>query len=100
MVKLHLTDYNVSLYLSFFTEHDGEITPTCILAFITGATSIPPMGFDCDLTNRFISDKSKTLPVASTCLLVLWLPTALVDYELFKERMNFALLNTVAFGHV
>ena len=44
------------------------------------------VGFDSELT--FISEKSKTLPVASTCSLVLWLPTALVDYEIFKERGN------------
>ena len=74
--------------------------PSCILAFVTGATSIPPMGFDRDLTIRFISEKTRTLPIASTCSLVLWLPTALVDYDMFKERMNFALMNTIGFGHI
>ena len=83
-----------------FTECDGKVTPAFILAFITGTTTVPPMGFDHGITIRFTSDKSKTLPVASTCSLVLWFPTALVDYTMFKERMDFALLNTVGFGCV
>ena len=85
---------------TLFTGSHGDTTPASVLAFVTGATSIPPMGFDRTITIRFISDKSKTLPTASTCSLVLYLPLSLADYEQFKQMMDFAILNTIGFGQV
>ena len=75
--------------LAFLAQSEGDITPASVLAFVTGASSIPPLGFDHTTTICFISDKSKTLPLASICPLVLRLPLALIEYGHFKERMDF-----------
>ena len=73
---------------------------TDVLAFVTRATFIPPMGFPRQVSIMFIYDTSKKLPGASTCSLVLRLPVALRDAEEFKERMEFAIKNSVGFGMV
>lgn len=78
----------------------SKVTATQILAFGTGATKLPPMGFPIKPTITFIVDQSCTLPTTSTCSLTIRLPLALVDYEQFKERMTMAILNTVGFGQV
>ena len=75
-------------------------SPTQILAFVTGAFKIPPMGFPTRPTITFITDKSLFLPTASTCALSLKLPLSLVSYESFKENMTMAILNTIGFGQV
>ena len=78
----------------------SKVTAAHILAFATGATKPPPMGFPIRPTITFIADQSSTLPTASTCSLTLRLPLALNDYEQFKDRMSLAILNTVGFGQV
>ena len=87
-------------YLQDLEGDRSALTPSSVLAFVTGSPTIPPMGFDRPLTIHFINDKSKTLPTASTCSLVLRLPLALVEYEHFKEMIDFAMQNTVGFGQV
>ena len=84
----------------FVTGTNGDVTLASVLAFVTGAPSVPPMGFDRTITIQFIDDKTKTLPTASTCSLKLRLPLSLVEYEHFKQMMNFAIQNTVGFGQV
>lgn len=76
------------------------VTPSQILAFVTGAPKVPPMGFPIRPTITFISDESLLLPTASTCALTLRLPLALVNYEDFKNKLTMAILNTVGFGQV
>lgn len=61
---------------------------------------MPPMGFDREISIHFIDDKDKTLPTASTCSLVLRLPLSLTMYEEFKEKVDFAIMNTFGFGQV
>ena len=79
---------------------ESEISPSSVLSFVTGSPTIPPMGFDRTINIHFIDDKSKTLPTASTCSLVLRLPLALVEYQQFKQMMDFAIQNTIGFGQV
>ena len=73
---------------------ESEISPSSVLSFVTGSPTIPPMEFDRAINIHFIDDKSKTLPTASTCSLVLRLPLAL------KKMMDFAIQNTIGFGQV
>lgn len=40
-----------------------------ILAFVTGADCIPPLGFDINRAVLFSTDRSRLLPVAFTCAL-------------------------------
>jgi len=71
------------------------------LAFATGASKVPPMGFPVSPKITFISGEDpRELPTASTCSLTLRLPLALNEYENFKERMTLAILNTVGFGQI
>ena len=81
-------------------QSDGDATPAQILTFVTGAARIPPMGFSKPLTIIFSDDKNQLLPTASTCSLVLRLSLALQEYEQFKERVDYAVQNTVGFGQV
>ena len=78
-------------YLQDLEGDKSALTLSSVLAFVTGSPTIPPMRFDQPLTIHFINDKCKTLPTASTCSLVLRLPLALVEYEHFKEMMDFAI---------
>ena len=71
-----------------------------VLAFVTGADSIPPMGFPKDPVILFSKDKSRLLPVSSTCSLSLTLSTGLVEYSVFQKNMDMAVLNAYEFGQV
>lgn len=88
----------------FIAGEDTAVTPSKILAFVTGAEQPPPppMGFLGQPSIRFIEDRNQTLPTASTCALCLYLPLSLGDlnYPAFKERMDFAILSIIGFGQV
>ena len=73
-----------------------------ILAFVTGADCIPPLGFDINPTILFSSDRSRLLPVASTCALTLTLTLSvgLAEYDAFQKNMDMAVLNAYEFGQV
>ena len=71
-----------------------------ILAFVTGADCIPPLGFDINPTILFSSDRSRLLPVASTCALTLTLSVGLAEYDAFQKNMDMAVLNAYEFGQV
>ena len=58
------------------------------------------MGFAQQPTIRFIEDKTKILPTASTCALSLYLPLTLTEYQSFQHNMDMAILNTIGFGQI
>ena len=67
------------------------------LSFFTGAQRLPPTGFNKECTLNF-SDVN-VYPTASTCALILTLPTLYQDsYETFKGKMLFAFCNHGGFG--
>lgn len=67
------------------------------LAFFTGAGQIPAAGFDTTCT--FNVSPTNVYPTASTCALVLTLPTRYHDsYETFRKHMLFAFFNHGGFG--
>ncbi|KAJ8004357.1 hypothetical protein DPEC_G00158330 [Dallia pectoralis] len=74
-----------------------------ILAFATGATVIPPIGFDPTPSIGFLHENghqdtsASSLPIANTCINCLNLPLH-KSYIVFKEKMDFALGNTHGFG--
>ena len=77
------------------------VDPGKILAFATGASNVPPMGFPVSPNISFIGgDDPRQLPTASTCSLTLKLPLTLTEYDNFKEHMTMAVLNTVGFGQI
>ena len=84
-------------FIFMFTGGSLITTLNQFLNFFTGASEIPPTGFDTHFTLRF-SDEIE-FPTAVTCSLSLTLPTKYFnDHEVFKERFTFALLNHGGFG--
>ena len=81
------------------SREDIMLTSEDVLAFATGATSIPILGFEEQGAIKFLHEGGM-FPTASTCALVIQLPI-IEDYETFKERMTFGILNAhVFFGNV
>lgn len=67
------------------------------LAFFSGANSIPAAGFDDICTLNF--SPSNMYPTASTCALVLTLPTRHHgNYAMFREKMLYGFANHGGFG--
>ena len=68
------------------------------LAFVTGADCIPSLGFDINPAILFSTDRSRLLPVASTCYLTLTLSVGLVEYDAFQRNMDMGVLNMYEIG--
>lgn len=104
---MEYTKFSTLLYyiatLSFMSNVDGIETEGDMLylgnclSFFTGASQIPPTGFDIASTLNFNS--INIYPTASTCALTLTLPTKYhSSYLLFKEKVLFAFCNHGGFG--
>ena len=68
------------------------------MAFITGASAIPAIGFNAPPSIIFTDEKK--LPEVSTCALTLKLPRNIQNFEDFKETMKTSVLNCQGFGFV
>ncbi|CAM4609845.1 unnamed protein product [Leuciscus chuanchicus] len=73
-----------------------------ILAFATGASTVPPIGFSPQPSIEFLhlehdAEINSKLPIANTCINCLKLPLH-TTYRDFQENMDFALGNTHGFG--
>ena len=78
-----------------FPGGDAQASLTDVLAFVTGAERPPILGFDTIPTIVF---HQETFPTANTCAIILRLPTTHDEYEEFKSKMDFAILNSPCFG--
>ena len=68
-----------------------------VLQFFSGASAIPPMGFDIRPTITF--DDKCVFPTSSTCALQMTLPLQYyLSQELFEQKMVYAILNNGGFG--
>ena len=81
---------------SFFSDGDSKVNLNEVLVFSTGASVPPIMGFDNTPSLEFVEGQ---LPKANTCAPVLYLPLGNQEFEQFKERMDFAILNSPCFGY-
>ena len=93
------------MFASVGGREDDEGSPFTIdlgtvLTFVTGADHIPPLGFPSTPIIQFISEESRFLPTASTCIPSLFLPLQLTDYEDFKRNMDMAVICAHGFGSV
>jgi hypothetical protein len=87
----------ICLLHNLFLGGEADLTFQDVLAFFTGAERIPPLGFHNQPTLNF--NDNNPFPTASTCGIVLTLPTQYHDnYRLFKEKMVFALKYHGGFG--
>lgn len=68
-----------------------------LLAFATGASEVPPIGFSKNLHLTFLHDDNSKFPKANTCSLELHLPIH-ISYEDFRSNMDFGILNGAVFG--
>ena len=79
---------------SITVESGGQISTLTlkdILAFVTGATSFPVLGFEQQGTITFLHNGGM-FPMASTCSLQVCLPVH-KDYKVFRAKMAFDILN-------
>lgn len=85
----------------FTTENSVECSLSEVLVFVTGASAVPPLGFGKDIKIEFLDNPKAILPTASTCDLILRIPTAHgEDFASFSENMVLALKGNDGFGAV
>ena len=96
---------NINLLIYFYgvsgNENDG-ISLGDLLIFITGASLIPPNGFDEPIIIKFFDKKPGEMryPTASTCSMELYLPREFEDADEFKEYMDTAVTCAHGFGQI
>lgn len=78
-----------------FSDPECNATLQDVLVFVTGTDEPPPLGFESALVIEFTDGR---FPTANTCGLKLRLPLQHAEYEMFKEAMDFAILNSPCFG--
>ena len=76
-------------------RHEG-ITVGDVLAFFTGTVHLPPLGFEAGCTLNF-NDEGH-YPTASTCGLILTLPTKWPDLQSFAAKFIYGVQNHGGFG--
>ena len=79
-------------------EECFKLTLEDILVFATGASAVPPMGFD--LTPKITFHHTSPMPIANTCIPSLSLPLGIKEYKRFKYMMSFGISNTFDFSDV
>ena len=80
----------------YFSEsHEGKVSLKMILAFFTGADSVPPTGYGKVVLNF---SSTSPYPLASTCALELTLPTKYKQYIDFKKSLDIAFNMYGGFG--
>ena len=89
--------------LDLTTDEETEITlsQSDVLQFITGCSTVPATGFIQQPSVRFDhGDTSRKLHVNSCAnILTLPVPSALTDFESFKNEFTSCLVNSSGFGN-
>lgn len=97
------TIYCLELFLKDLEEGEVDsLTLEDLLVFITGADSVPPLGFDQLITVDFFDFEAKVRrrPWSSTCALTLHLPRGVDEPEEFNALMVESLLGCHGFGKI
>ena len=73
-----------------------------LLQFATGASQIPPMGFDKLIDIKFFpfTDGNKNYPTASTCGMEIFLPRGVEDVTKFCQLMTEGIVSSPGFGKI
>ena len=87
-----------NLIISIISLTDGTALASLsdVLVFGTGASSPPPLGYE---KNPELSFVNGDFPKANTCAGTLYIPLDHEEYDVFKEKMDVAMLNTPCFGY-
>ena len=80
-------------------DREVVITLEDVLTFVTGASCIPPMGFDRPPQIIFGHDNAH-YPTESTCVPSLTIPSSMKEISVFISRMAEAIVRAVGFGRV
>ena len=70
-----------------------------ILTFVTGASCVPPMGFDSPPQINFCHEDAH-FPTASTCVPSITIPQSMREMSVFVTRMTEAIIGAIGFGKV
>ena len=81
-----------------YVSYKFSITLGDILAFTTGASTVPPMGFSPKPSIEF--HENSNFPEANTCGNILRLSLMNHSYEQFKYNLCFGITNAIGFGNV
>ena len=87
-----------TLFFITFTEsvpREKQVSLKTVLAFFTGADSIPPLGYQSAVLNF---NPHNPYPMASTCAIQLTLPTKYQDYDEFQKHLNIGFSMHGGFG--
>ncbi|CAG9763530.1 unnamed protein product [Ceutorhynchus assimilis] len=84
-------------YLEDCQEGESSAKLEDVFIFATGTDAFPPLGFPVRPKIAFLPENA-IFPTVSTCAIELKLPTSYVSYEEFKDKMDFAILNSNGFG--
>ena len=95
------------MYIQFSYNADGNvqsgdgttISLSAVLAFFTGAESVPLLGFKEPFMLKFLFGDEQRFATASTCDLILRIPTCHKTYEEFNECFIQSLLETNFYCH-
>jgi len=84
------------------TEKETSLMFEDLLAFMTGADAVPPLGFPKKAEIDFYTqeDGCRRLPYASTCSMVLFLPRGLLDESELENLLIDAVKGSVGFGKI
>lgn len=89
------------MFLYIFTEGSTVVTLEDVLIFATGTNRIPPLGLlpspNLSFLHKDDEDGQSKFPIANTCANQLKLPIH-PSYDLFKENVEFGILNSPNFG--
>ncbi|XP_031134214.1 G2/M phase-specific E3 ubiquitin-protein ligase-like [Sander lucioperca] len=96
------TVFQWECWLMSIQEEEMDISFEELLVFVTGADSVPPLGFPqkCQLDFYNQEDGSCRIPYSSTCSLCLFLPRGVTEEEEFRRLMFLALKGSLGFGKV
>ena len=89
--------YNIYIYILFFYRADNPHKLKDVFICLTSCSEVPPLGFQEAVPKIYFSD-TDSLPRVSTFAVTFTLPYSLpTDFEEFKEKMTFAILNSQGF---
>lgn len=102
IVKVKKCKLHVKLVFIFnlLLENETKATLEEVLCFVTASEKLPPLGFEVQPQIEFLHHEEFFWPKANTCVPILYLPVSYRnnEYEIFRDNMDYAILNGMQFG--
>ena len=68
-----------------------------ILAFATGVSSVPPIGFSSP--SSIVFQETSPFPISNACANILKLPLSVDSFNMFMYNFCYGISNAIGFGH-